>query len=241
METNQSVALVTGANRGIGRALTEALVRGGAAKVYAAARDPRQLESLVAAGGGKVIALALDVTDKAQVKAAAARASDVTVLFNNAGVLSSGSLMDSTDAQLEQELSVNYLGALAMTRAFVPVLERTPASAIVNVLTVLSLAPMQPLGGYAASKAAAWSMTLALRGQLAARGIQVFGVYPGPIDTDMSRGIDMPKTSPEEAAANILAGLQANELDIYPDSMSKQMGELWRNDPEKMQRQFAAM
>jgi len=241
MRLEDTIALVTGGNRGIGRALTLALIEAGARKVYAAARNPAQLDSLLALGSGKIVPLQLDLTDPEQVARAAGAAPDVTLLFNNAGVLQSGSVLSSTRAQLEADLATNYFGTLEVTRAFVPVLERTAGSAIVNVLTVVSLAAMPSLGGYAASKAAAWSMTQALRGELAARDIPVYAVFPGPIDTDMSRDIQLDKASPEATARAILAGIARGELDIFPDPMSQSVGAIWAKDPNAITRQFAAV
>ena len=240
MELTNTVALVTGANRGIGRALTLALIEAGAAKVYAGARDPRLLEPLLPHGSGRIVPLQLDVTKPEQVARAAERAGDTKLLFNNAGVLSSGSFLQSSREQLEADLAINYFGTLEVTRAFVPVLERASGGAIVNVLTVVSLAAMPALGGYAASKAATWSMTQAFRGELAPRGIPVFAVFPGPIDTDMSRDIPLDKTSPEATARAIVAGVARDQLDIFPDPMSQAVGQTWATDPNELGRQFAS-
>jgi NAD(P)-dependent dehydrogenase (short-subunit alcohol dehydrogenase family) len=240
MQIEQTIALVTGANRGIGRALTLALVQAGIRKVYAAGRDPKQLETLVAQGEGKIVALTLDVTNPDQVAEAAKLASDVTLLVNNAGVLASGSALLSTMGQLERDLATNYFGALAVTRAFLPALERSHGG-IVNILSVVSLAAMPALGGYSASKAAAWSMTQALRGELAARNVRVYAVFPGPIDTDMSREITLPKTSPEVVASAIVSGVASDQLDIFPDPMSQTIRETWSTSPEALTRQFASM
>lgn len=241
MQIEQATALVTGANRGIGRALALALVRAGARKVYAAARDLKQLGPVAEEGGSAIVPLQLDVTDEAQIARAAERASDISLLFNNAGVWVSGSVLSSSRAQLELELATNYIGTLNVTRAFVPVLERTRPSGIVNVLSVVSLAAMPALGGYSASKAAENSMSQALRAELAPRGIEVFGVFPGPIDTDMTRAVDMPKTSPGVTAAAIVAGVAAGQLDIFPDPMSQTVRDAWSKDPNALTRQFASM
>jgi NAD(P)-dependent dehydrogenase (short-subunit alcohol dehydrogenase family) len=241
MQIKGSIALVTGANRGIGRALTQALIQAGAAKVYATARDPRQLEGLVAEAQGKVVALPLDVTDPAQIARAAAASGDTTLVFNNAGVWVSGSVLESTRAQLEEDLAINFFGALNVARAFVPVLERANKAGIVNILSVVSLAAVPALGGYSVSKAAASSMTQALRAELAARNIDVYGVYPGPIDTDMVRAVDGPKTSPAVTAQAIVAGVNAGQLDIFPDPMAQTVHGLWSKDPAELVRQFAAM
>jgi NAD(P)-dependent dehydrogenase (short-subunit alcohol dehydrogenase family) len=230
-----SVALVTGANRGLGCALVEQLLERGAAKVYATARDPKALADL----GEKVVPLALDVTDDASIAAAAKVAGDVRILFNNAGVLASFDLLESEPEALQRDLEVNFFGPLRTTRAFLPSLGE--GGAIVNVLTVASLASMPMIGGYGASKAAAFSMTQSLRAQLAERGVGVHAVFPGPIDTDMIRDFEMPKTSPRDVAAAILDGVASGEQNIYPDPMSKDAGALWEKAPEELAQRFAAM
>jgi short-subunit dehydrogenase len=137
--------------------------------------------------------------------------------------------------------ATNYFGALNVARAFVPALERNQPGALVNMLSVVSLAAMPALGGYSVSKAAAGSMSQALRGELHARGIEVYGVYPGPIDTDMSREITLPKTSAEATARAIIAGIDAGQLDIFPDPMSANVREAWSKDPVALAAQFASM
>lgn len=241
MQIQGTTALVTGANRGIGRALALALVRAGASKVYAAARDVARLAPLVAEGDGRIIPLALDVTSPTQIADAARAASDVTLLFNNAGVWDSGSFLDSAAQAIERDLAVNYLGTLAVARAFAPTLIARPGAALINVLSVVSLATMPALGGYSASKAAAWAMTQGLRAELTPRGVAVFAVFPGPVDTDMTRNVPMDKTSPSEVATAILDGVVRDTLDIYPDPMSKQVHATWAHDPSGLVQQFAAM
>jgi len=233
MAIHDSVALVTGANRGLGRALTTELLARGARRVYAAARDPKKVPT----GDARIVPLAVDVTDPRQIEAAVAAAGDVTLLVNNAGVLASYSVVGSALADLEQDMRTNYFGPLAMARAFVPTLERN-RGAIVNVLTVVSLAPMPALGGYSASKAAAFSLTQSLRGELAGRGVRVFAVYPGPVDTDMARAFDIPKTSPESVARAIVAGLVAGDEDILPDPMARDTYAEWSRSPKSLERRF---
>src|SRR5215470_1734892 len=162
MNLTGSVALVTGANRGLGARLVAELLGAGAAKVYATARTP----GTVTAADPRVRTLALDVTDPASVTAAAAAAPDVTVLVNNAGVLAFGSALDGDLASFERDLRTNYLGTLRVTRAFVPALERNAPATVVNILTLIALAPAGPMAGYSASKAAAHSSTQALRTEL---------------------------------------------------------------------------
>ncbi len=239
MQIDQSVCLVTGASRGIGRALVDALLGRGAARVYAAARRPETLDDLAGRAPGRLVPLALDITDASQVAAAVAAAGDATLLINNAGVLASGGLLDSPVDAVGRDLEVNFLGTLRMVRAFAPVIESNGGGAIANLLSIVALAGMAGLGGYSAAKAAARSMTLSLRADLARRGIRVHAVLPGPVDTDMIRGIDMPKSPPDAVAAAILDGIEADADDILPDPMSRECHDLWRVDPKALERRFA--
>lgn len=241
MKMQDAVALVTGANRGIGKALVSELLARGARRVYAAARDPRTLEGLVATGNDRVAPLRIDITAPDQIEAAARLAPDVTVLFNNAGRLGAYNLLTTPVAELERELATNFFGSLAMTRAFLPALERAPGGALVNVLTVVSLASMPALGGYSASKAAAFSMTQALRAELRARHVAVHAAFPGPVDTDMVRHFDMPKTSAEDVARAIVEGVERGEEDICTDPMSRQVFDAWIRGPKDLERQFGSM
>jgi NAD(P)-dependent dehydrogenase (short-subunit alcohol dehydrogenase family) len=231
MNLTGSVALVTGANRGLGARLVAELLSAGAAKVYATARTP----GAVAAADPRVRTLALDVTDPASVTAAAAAAPDVTVLVNNAGVLAFGSALDGDLASFERDLRTNYLGTLRVTRAFVPALERNAPAAVVNVLTVIALAPVGSMAGYSASKAAAHSMTQSFRRELRDRGITVLGAYPGGIDTDMLAGVEIDKAAPEVVAQRIVAGLAAGETVVFPDDVSAGAGSVYLSDPLKLE------
>lgn len=241
MKINGAVVLVTGANRGLGRALVEASLKAGAKRVYASARDPKHLEAVVAQAPDRVVPLSLDITDARSLAAAAARATDVTMLVNNAGVLASYNVLASTPAEVEKDFATNVFGTLGATKAFLPALERAGTSALVNVLSIVSLATMPALGGYSAAKAAAYSMTQALRGELAKKNISVHGVFPGPIDTDMIRTFEMTKTSPEDVAAAILAGVEQGTEDIFPDPASREMSAMWKRDPKELERQLASM
>jgi NAD(P)-dependent dehydrogenase (short-subunit alcohol dehydrogenase family) len=236
MNLTGSVALVTGANRGLGARLVAELLSAGAAKVYATARTP----GAVAAADPRVRALALDVTDPASVTAAAAAAPDVTVLVNNAGVLAFGSALDGDLDSFERDLRTNYLGSLRVTRAFVPALERNAPAAVVNVLTVIALAPVGSMAGYSASKAAAHSMTQSFRRELRDRGITVLGAYPGGIDTDMLAGVEIEKAAPEAVARRILAGLAAGETVVFPDDVSAGAGSVYLSDPLKLEQMLTA-
>jgi len=237
MDIKHATALVSGANRGIGRALVEALLSAGVTKVYAAARDVEK----VVAGDMRVVAVPLDVTDDASVVALAKRADDVTLLVNNAGVLDFGSVVDAPRAAFERNFAANFYGVLAMSKAFAPVIEQNGGGAVVNILTLVALASMPGLGVYNASKAAAWSLNQSLRAALSRRNIAVHGVFPGAVDTDMLAGVEMPKTSPADVAKAIVAGVSTVVEDIFPDPMSSSVYEAWRKDHKAVEKQFAAM
>jgi len=239
-----TTALVTGANRGIGQALVDALVAAGAAKVYAGARRTADLTPLVARHGGKVVAIQLDVTSSADIAAAVSSASDVQLLINNAGVAAhAGSAF--TDAQWlsagRQEMDVNFFGTFAVTQAFAPVLAANGGGAVVNLGSVASFVNFPILIAYSASKAATHSLTQATRFALKPQGTQVFGVYPGPIDTRMAEGIPFDKTSPADAAQAIVDGIEAGTEEIFPDPMSRGMGGAFLAAPKDLERQVAAM
>jgi NAD(P)-dependent dehydrogenase (short-subunit alcohol dehydrogenase family) len=238
MKIEGSVALVTGANRGLGHALVAALLQAGAAKVYAAARD----ESKLSGGGARVVPLTLDTTRPEQIAAAARKATDVTLLINNAGVLTSYNVLTMGPAELDADFRTNVHGTLGVIRAFLPILERASGgAAIVNVLSLASLASVPTFGGYSASKAAAYSITQALRAELKARNIDVVAALPGPIDTDMVKAFPMPKASAAETARGVLDGIARGEEEIFPDAMAQQMGALWTKSPKEYERAFARL
>ena len=241
MEIRNATALITGANRGIGRALVAALLQTGAKTIYAASREPRNLEATLALDPKRVQPVLLDVTDRAQVAALPARLRDVTLLVNNAAVLHFGGILDVPLETVAAELDTNFYGKLLMARAFAPVIERNGGGAIVNMLTLVALASMPGLSVYNASKAAAWSMTQSLRASLAGKGVAVHAVFPGAVDTDMLAGVEMPKAAPEDVAAAIVAGVAADQEDIFPDPMSAQVYAAWKQDHKAIERQFASM
>ncbi len=237
MKLKGSVALVTGANRGLGKALVAALVEAGAAKVYAAVRDATKLP----ADDTRVVPVAFDTTKPEQIAGAAEKASDVTLLINNAGVLTSYDVLTSSQADLEADFRTNVHGTLAVIRAFLPVLERAIGGAtVVNILSLTSLASFPALGGYSASKAAAYSITQALRPELKARRIELLAVLPGVIDTDMVKALSIAKTSPADTARGVLAGIARGEEEIYPDPMAQQMGALWNKSHKEFERALAS-
>jgi NAD(P)-dependent dehydrogenase (short-subunit alcohol dehydrogenase family) len=225
--------LVTGANRGIGQALVEEALRRGAKRVYAGTRQP------LAHLDKRVTRLALDVTNAAQINAAVAGVESLDILINNAGLALYDDLSDR--AALEQHLAVNLFGTYGMTQAFLPLLTRS-RGAIVNVLSVTAFAALPLIPAYSISKAAAFSLSQSLRAVLAGRGVRVHAVLTGPVETDMSRGLDVPKASPESVARAIFDGVEKGEEDIFPDPMSESMAESWRSGAAKaLERQYAAL
>jgi NAD(P)-dependent dehydrogenase (short-subunit alcohol dehydrogenase family) len=238
------VALVTGANRGIGEAIVDALAAAGAAKVYATARRPEALAPLVSRHGGLVVPLRLDVTDRSQIEAAVLAAPDVQLLVNNAGVAgyAGGAFTDPEWLRASrQEMEVNFYGTFAVTQAFAPVLAKNGGGALVNIASMAGLVNFPLLAAYSASKAATHSITQAARLMLRSQGTRVFGVYPGPIDTRMTEPILVEKTSPAEAARAIIAGIEAGSEEIFPDPMSRGMGAGFLADPKGIERRVAKM
>jgi len=224
--------LVTGANRGIGRALVEEALGRGAGRVYAGTRHP------LAHPDGRVMPLALDVTSAAQIQAAAGQVDALDVLINNAGIWLFDDLSDR--AALERHLAVNFFGTYAVTQAFLPLLTRSKGT-IVNNVSLMALAALPLTPAYSISKAAAFSLTQSLRALLAGRGVRVHAVLTGPVDTDMTRGFDIPKASAESVARAIFGGVENGEEDIFPDPMSASLADGWRDGVAKaFERQNAA-
>jgi NAD(P)-dependent dehydrogenase (short-subunit alcohol dehydrogenase family) len=218
MKIQNSVALVTGANRGLGLAFAKALVAGGARKVYAAARDPA---SVTLPG---VQAIRLDVTNPDEIAAAARDLQDVTLVVNNAGILrGSGFLSPGGVDAVRAELETNFFGPLALTRAFAPTLARNGGGAVINVLSVLSWVSFPTSSTYSASKAAAWSLSNGLRGELRGQGTQLLALHVGYMDTDMIRHVTAPKSDPNDVVRQTLAALEAGKEEILADEVSRQI------------------
>lgn len=233
MTIADKTVLVTGANRGIGRALVQEALSRGARRVYAAARQP------VAHPDRRVTPLTVDVTNTAQIQDAVNDVESLDLLINNAGL----ALYDDLDdpSVLQRHLAVNLFGTHNITRAFLPMLTRS-RGAIVNNLSVNALAPLPLIPAYSISKAAAFSLTQSLRVLLAGRGVHVHAVLTGPVDTDMTRGLDIPKASPESVARGILDGLDRGEEEIFPDPLSASLAQSWRTGAAKtLERQYAAL
>jgi NAD(P)-dependent dehydrogenase (short-subunit alcohol dehydrogenase family) len=233
MKIADTAVLVTGANRGIGQALAAEALRRSARQVYAGTRQSP------AHSNPRVTPLTLDVTDAAQVQAAAEQVEALDVLINNAGIALYDDLRDR--AVLERHLAVNLFGTYRVTQAFLPLLTRS-RGAIVNILSVYALAPLPLIPAYSISKAAAFSLTQSLRALLAGRGVRVQAALTGPVDTDMTRGFEIPKSSAESVARAILDGVERGEEDIFPDPMSQTLADSWRTGAAKaLERQNAAL
>ncbi len=224
MDVSGCTALVTGSNRGIGKAFVEALQKAGARRIYCAARKTSSLDELVAGDPDRLVAIALDITNDEQIAAAAAQAGDVSLLINNAGIARGGSLIKAKSLDgARAEMDTNYFGTLAMIRAFAPVLAAGGGGAIVNVLSISGLVSFPMIGSYSASKAAAHSLTQGVRADLAGQGTAVVGVYPGPIDTDMAEDVEMDKAPPSTVAEAALAAVGDGTQDVFPDAMAAQI------------------
>jgi NAD(P)-dependent dehydrogenase (short-subunit alcohol dehydrogenase family) len=233
------VALVSGANRGIGAAFVSGLLAAGAQRVYAAARNPQTLAAL-AESDGRVVPIALNITDDTSVQAATARLLDVDLVVNNAGVLLGARLIAAADlAAARQEMEVNYFGLLRMCRAFAPILAANGGGTLINVLSILARVASPAGGSYSASKAAALSLTQAVRAELRAQGTRVIGVLPGYVDTAMTEGISAPKIQPGEVVRATLDALLTDQDEVYPGEAATQIAALLLQDPKAVERLFA--
>lgn len=216
MQLEGSIALVTGANRGLGAAFARGLLAAGAKVVYGAARGPFEPEH------PGIVPVRLDITDPAQVAAAAERLTDVNVVVNNAGVLHRASTLDGgIEAALRADLETNALGTLAVSRAFAPILAANGGGALVNVLSVVSWVTGPGFAAYAASKAAAWSLTNALRLGLRPQGTLVVAVHAGYLDTDMAASVTEPKTAPADVVEQVLAAIEAGQEEVLVDDRTR--------------------
>jgi NAD(P)-dependent dehydrogenase (short-subunit alcohol dehydrogenase family) len=233
MNIANKTILITGANRGIGRALVGEALSRGANRVYAGTRGPR-----LQIADKRVTPLTLDVTSATQIQQAVDKIGTLDVLINNAGVAIYDDL--SNLDVIEQHLAVNLFGVFKVTREFLPLLKRSKG-AIINNLSLAALAPLPVIPGYSMSKAAALNMTQSLRALLTGQGVAVHAVILGPIDTDMNRGFNIPKATPESAARGIFDGLERGDEEIFPDPASQSIAEGWRAGMAKtLEREFSA-
>jgi len=242
MDIQGSVAFVTGANRGIGKAYIAALVQAGTRRIYATARNVETLKDVVALAPDRIVPIALDVTHPEQILAAAKIATDVTLLINNAGVLSAGGFFTPNSVENAQwEMNTNYFGTLKMIRAFAPILKANGGGAIVNLLSIVSVVSVPVYGSYSASKAALHSLTQGIRAELAQQGTHVVGVFPGPVDTDMAEGVPMDKVAPSEIAHASLQAVEKQIEDVYPDPVSQNVFATLQAPLKALEQQFAGM
>ncbi len=237
-----SICFVTGSNRGIGRAIGEELIKSGAAKVYAAARNTNALKELVERSKGKVVAVRLDVTSEDQIRAAAKMASDTQILFNNAGIANYTGVISAADSKSARaEMEVNYFGLMNMTRAFASLLAKNGGGALVNISSVGGLVGIPAFGTYCATKAAVHSLTQSVRGELSAQGTRVIGVYPGPIDTDMVARFDIEKETPQNVAREIFRGIESGAEEVYPDKVSLEFAVKLKTDAKGLEKEWSTM
>ena len=238
MDIKNKVVLITGANRGIGKALVEEVAKQGAKKIYAAARD---IAKLSLPDDPRFVKLQLDIVDAKSIQSVVMKVKDVEILFNNAGIATKSDILNDDMESIRRDMETNYFGTLQLTRAMMPLLLDKSTAAIVNILSVLSLASISNLAGYCASKAALFSATQALRSNLRSSNVKVFSVYPGPIDTDMTKNYDIPKPSAEITAEIMVHEIMNGKEDIFPDPMSQDAAKIWLKDPKALEKQFAEM
>jgi NAD(P)-dependent dehydrogenase (short-subunit alcohol dehydrogenase family) len=240
-DPKNKIALVTGANRGIGKAFVTSLVQRGARKVYAATRDASTFSELRAVNKNIVEPVLLDVTQTDQIQALRQKIPELDLLINNAGIATAcASSAENASKVAQLEMNTNYFGPLNIILALLPALKKSQG-AIVNIASIVSISNFPSLGPYSATKAALHSLTEGLRTELAAAGILVAGVYPGPIDTRMTENFPMEKAPPSQVAERTLDGLKQGEVTIFPDAFAEQMYALFLKHPRELEKAFAAM
>ena len=238
MKISDSTVLITGANRGIGLALVEKSLEKGAAKVYATYRSTGN-RSTLEGFGDRVVPVQLDLDDPATIEQLSQSVPSANILINNAGIFTGTNLLEDTEEQLRNDLQTNVFGTLAVTKALLPALKKAGSAAIANMSSIAALAAMPSFGGYSASKAAVHSMTQSMRGKLNVVGISVHGIYPGPVATRMTEGMEMETTPAPVVAGNILDGIENGVEEIFPDALSEQVGPLFLNSPKELEKAFS--
>lgn len=232
--------LVTGANRGIGKALVQVLAARGVARIYAAARQLQDAGALVAIAPQLIVPLQLDITRTEDITAAAMRLGELDVLINNAGIANGSGFLGADSLTIASaEMATNYFGCLNLTHALLPLLRQSEGAAVATVSSIAAISNFPTLGPYSASKAAVHSFIQGLRAELRRENILVQGVYPGPVDTRMTEGVEMAKASPLDVAESVVTGLEEGVEDIFPDAFSIAMYQVFRQDPKQLERQFA--
>lgn len=242
MDVANSIALVTGANGGLGQYYVEALRLQGVSKIYAAARNSSSLDALIAADPSIIVPIALDITNEQSVNQVALQCQDVTILINNAGVGFNQGLIAASDLSMARmEIEVNYFGTLMMCRAFAPVLKKNGGGAMVNMVSMVARVNLPFNGTYSASKAATLSLTQGVRAELAAQGTLVVAVLPATIDIGMGKTYPDPKVSPEEVVSDALQALLDSVEEVYPGEQAKQMAAALLKDPKALEKAVAMM
>ena len=234
--------LITGANRGIGKAYAEGFAKEGAKKIYLGARNPDNVKDMVESNPDVFVPLKLDVTSDADIKAAAEAAQDVDVLVNNAGILFLNTLEDQDAiANSRKEMDVNYFGVLAMTQAFAPILKKNGGGLIITVSSIAGHVSFPGFMTYCASKYAVQSLILSTRLYLADQGTRVIGVYPGPIDTDMTAEVPLDTFPVNVVPDTTIAAIKNGDDEVFTDEMSQGLYATFRQDPKEIEKQMAEM
>ncbi|HEY7886057.1 MAG TPA: SDR family NAD(P)-dependent oxidoreductase [Cellvibrionaceae bacterium] len=236
------IALVTGANRGIGKALTQELLNRGAKRVYATGRDPANLQQLAEDLNApeRLVTLPLDITRREDIEQLARQIDSLDILVNNAGITLGGTFTQPESLEtLDQEMATNFFGPVHLTHALLPNLKRSNGAAVVFINSIAGLCNFPLIAAYAAAKAALHSYTQGLRAELHHQGIQVLGVYPGPVATRLTDGFDGDKAEPSEVARIIFENLQEREEDVFPDAYSQAMHQIFVENPKKLEQTFA--
>ncbi len=242
MDIEKKTVLITGANRGIGKAYAEEFLKNGAKKVYLGVRDLTSVEEFVAQAPDILIPIQLDVTNTADIEAAANTADDVEILINNAGILFMDSTNDNDAAEnARKQFEVNYIGPLLITQAFAPVLKKNGGGVLITVSSIAGHVTFPGLASYCVSKYAAQSLILSHRLDLKEQGTHVIGVYPGPIETDMTKDIHLDKFSPSIVTQATIEAIKNGEEDIFPDAMSQELYATLRKDPKTVEANMLAM
>ncbi len=236
------IALVTGANRGIGEGFVKVLLEQGASKIYAAARDLDNLRPIVALNPTVIIPILLDVTNSAHIKNLHSSIPALDILVNNAGIANACNSTSENAVEISRlEMETNLFGPMQITLNLLPLLKKSKDAAIVNLSSIAGISNFPTLGPYSATKAAMHSYTQGLRAELVDTNIQVVGVYPGPIDTRMAAGMDMDKPKPEQVAERTFAALAKGENDVLPDDFSEQMYAAFLEHPHNLESVFSEM
>ncbi len=235
-------ALVTGANRGIGKAIVEALIAEGAKRIYTAARNIESLQALVSQAPDVIVPVQLDVTNASDIANVARLVGQLDILINNAGIATGSDFSGEASLRIAaDEMATNYFGVINLTHALLPVLHKSGTAAVINVSSIAGIANFPTLGPYSASKAAVHSFTQGLRAEVRKANIAVVGVYPGPVDTDMTKDFEMDKAAPADVANAVLASLKNGDEDVFPDAFSQAMYQVFVQNPKQLEQQFGTM